>query len=187
MLQFPYNVTNLIVPVVLRADDNSLITGVSFGDGDLSVEYMLPGESGYTPITLVTAAAGTYTASGWIEVSSSGLYQLGLPVAALNPNSYVILKVSYAANSPQFITIQFTGALNAVTTRAPANVAAVNGYTLIYGLYSPVQILRGLASMLAGNLTASGTTLRDPGNNKDVLVATVTGGNRTISSVDFDE
>ena len=186
-MNFPHNATSLIVPIELRDNLGNLRTGVLFSDSSLTVEYAKPGDSSFTTVTTVTAAAGTYTASGWIEFASSGMYQLGLPDAAVNANSYVTIRVTYGDDSPVFHQLFFTGALDASTTRAPANLTAIEGVTTPYTGISLIQWARGIISMAVGNLTGNGTTLRDPNDETDVAQFTTGSGNRTRTGINLDD
>jgi hypothetical protein len=103
----PYNATDVIVPLTPIDSDGAAITGLAFNSADLTIEYMKAGQTSFTEITLVTATVGTYTSSGFVEIDG-GIYELGLPSAAVNPGSYTLLRFTYDTNPAQPSTILFT-------------------------------------------------------------------------------
>lgn len=76
----------------------------------VTIKYTRSGASGETSITPVTMTAGTWTSGGFIELSSNGKYQLGIPNAVLasgaNEASITITGTGFLDKE---ISIQLTG------------------------------------------------------------------------------
>lgn len=81
--------------------DGSGLTGLVYNSAGLSAYYLREGDSSPTAITLVTATVGTFTSSGFKEVSSSnmpGVYELGLPDAVFATGNSTIVMLRGATN-----------------------------------------------------------------------------------------
>lgn len=81
--------------------DGRGLTGLAFGTSGLVTYYIKDGQASATQITLVTATVGTWTSSGFIQIDSTnlpGVYELGLPDAALSTGKNVIVMLKGAAN-----------------------------------------------------------------------------------------
>lgn len=79
----------------------SLTTGL--GDdtepfGSMTIWYQADTDSAETSVTAVTMTEGTWVDSGWVEVGSSGVYQFGVPEAAIKGTS---------GNPPKTVTFHF--------------------------------------------------------------------------------
>lgn len=78
---FTKGATSQLITVALRdSTTGQLKTGVAFGS--VTVKYHRQGASPST-VSVVTMTAGTWTSGGWVETSDAGIYQFGVPDAAL--------------------------------------------------------------------------------------------------------
>jgi hypothetical protein len=87
------------------------LTGLVFNTASLTAYYLRDGDPSPTVITLADAAVGTWTSSGFKEVSAAnmpGVYELGLPDALLASGvDQVIIMLKGATNmAPVLIEIQ---------------------------------------------------------------------------------
>ena len=105
---------DLILLLRLTDTENQPITGAAFDDVDLSLEYMQPGDTGFSSLTLNSGTVGTYSSASWVEVGS-GIYQFCPPNTMVVAGSYVVLKVTYSIYPAIFDTLMFTGNAGQVT------------------------------------------------------------------------
>jgi len=110
--------TSQTIPIVI--DDSSSATGaglasLAHNSSGLVAKYRREGQASWTTISLVTAAAGTFTSGGFIESSSGagGEYELGLPDAAL-------------ASGAKWAAIVLYGATNMLPCRIMIELDAIN-------------------------------------------------------------
>lgn len=75
-----------------KISDGRPLTGLLFNTASLVANYRREGDATVTAITLVTATVGTWTSGGFKEVDATnqpGMYELGLPNAALSSGAVV--------------------------------------------------------------------------------------------------
>jgi hypothetical protein len=105
--------------------DGSGLTGLVYNSGGLSAYYTREGDSGSTQITLASAMAGTWTSGGFVAVDGAnlpGIYELGLPNAALGTGNSVVVMLWGAANmAPLVLEIELTGVDNQDATAFGVN------------------------------------------------------------------
>lgn len=87
----------------------ALLTGLAYNTSGLVAYYQLDSASSATAITLATATSGTFTSSGFVVkdgTNMTGVYQLGIPDAALSSAGRLTIVLSGATNMvPKTITI----------------------------------------------------------------------------------
>ncbi len=115
------------------------LTGLSNNSSNLIGHFIRENDSSSTPITIVSAAIGTWTTGGFIEIESSampGLYQVGLPNAICSAGTSRWATVYYfgATNmAPSILEIELTQTDNqdvvrgGMTALPNAAAAASNG------------------------------------------------------------
>lgn len=77
------------------------LTGLAYNTASLTAYYIREGDATATAITLVTATVGTYTSGGFVAVDGTnlpGVYEIGLPNAALASGDSVIVMLKGATN-----------------------------------------------------------------------------------------
>src|SRR3954468_8156319 len=122
---------------VFIADSSSTVgaglTGLLFNTALLTAYYIREGDASPTAITLATMTVGTWASGGFKEVSSAnmpGVYQLGLPDAALASGaaSVVVMLKGAASMAPVTLEIDLEGA--ALQTPVKRNTA-LNNFTFL--------------------------------------------------------
>lgn len=114
------------------------LAGLSNNSSGLLAHYIREGESASNPIAIVSAAIGTWTTGGFIEIESSampGLYQIGLPNAVCSANAKSATLYYFGATnmSPVLMEIELTATDNqdgvryGMTALPNAAAAASNG------------------------------------------------------------
>lgn len=116
--------------------DGSGLTGLVFNSGSLTAYYIRQGDATATAITLVTATVGTFTSSGFKEVDATnlpGLYEVGIPNAALSSGVSVLVMLKGATNmAPVLVEIELDSwnnqdAVRGGLTALPNANAGANG------------------------------------------------------------
>ena len=102
---FESDATSLILRLLLIDDAGDPVTGVAFDDGDLSLSYLLEASGAWVTPTLVSGTAGVYLANSWVEIGG-GLYQWCPPAAVVVADTTTLIRATYAANDPQYDTIE---------------------------------------------------------------------------------
>lgn len=196
------------VTVYLFAQDSSVITGVgltglAYNTASLTAYYVRPLGSA-TAITLATqTVTGAHSDGGFVEVDATnmpGIYRLDLPdaVCAAGADSAVVMLKGATNLTPVALEIQLTDFDLNSTSNSVGAVASVTGdVTLatgevldlaVVGSYTIQDVLKIMASVLAGKLTGGKTTtmtFRSIDDSGDVVVATVDeNGNRTSVTID---
>ena len=196
------------VSVYVFAQDSSVttgagLTGLTFETASLTAYYVRPLGSA-TAITLATqTATGAHSDGGFVEVDATnmpGIYRLDLPdaVCATGVPSVVVMLKGVANLAPVLLEIQLTDFDLNSTSNSVGAVASVTGdVTLatgevldlaVVGSYTIQDVLKIMASVLAGKLTGGKTTtmtFRSIDDSGDVVVATVDeNGNRTSVTID---
>jgi hypothetical protein len=111
------------------------LAGLSYSSASLTAYYYQENASSATAINLVSSTLGTYTSGGFTQISSSnmpGMYQVGIPNAALSSASSVVVMLQGAANmAPLVMEIELTLINNQSTgfglVNASANAVQING------------------------------------------------------------
>jgi hypothetical protein len=89
------------------------LTGLLYNAAGLIAYYLREGDASATAITLATMTVGTWASGGFKEVDAThlpGLYELGLPNAALSSGASVVVMLSGAANMvPVLAEIELDG------------------------------------------------------------------------------
>ncbi|MBK9219295.1 MAG: hypothetical protein IPL70_13275 [Uliginosibacterium sp.] len=157
--------TSQMIEVALRSSTTGqLLTGKAYGD--MTVKYQREGAAAATTVSVVTATKGSYTSGGFVETDIAGLYQFGIPNAAI-------------ATGAKAVTITFicTGAIDAVKriVLIGADLRNANSLGLAYltGAVArlgrpcrrdegrdvqplPTDSLKALRTLAAGWITATG-------------------------------
>lgn len=97
------NAASLILTLLPRDNEGDLLEGILFSDVDLTISYRTS-TSNWVSITLVTSTPGTWVSGGWIHLGN-GLYQLGLPNAAIVSNDRTTIRFEYTDSSIQYDSI----------------------------------------------------------------------------------
>jgi hypothetical protein len=109
------------------------LTGLAYNTSGLTAYYIKEGDSSTTSISLVTATLGTFTSGGFIVVDATnmpGVYELGIPNAALASGKSVLVFLQGAANmAPTILEIEVTQTNNQAATVDPWSVALPGSYT----------------------------------------------------------
>ncbi len=167
------------------------LTGLVYNSGSLTAYYHRENDSSATAITLATMTVGTWATGGFKEISSAnmpGLYQLGIPDAALASGSkYVIIMLKGAANmAPVVLEIELTAWDNMDATRGglsalPNANAAANGGLPTVDANNAVKVQSGTGSnqisLSSGLVTLAGVT------HTGAVIPTVTTVNGLASGV----
>lgn len=179
--------TSRIIDVFIQDSSSAVgagLTGLAFDDAGLTAFYYLnDAPTGATQITLATMTIGTWATGGFIETDAAdmpGMYQLGIPNAALTGADSVVVYLKGANNmAPVVLEVQLTNydpydavrmgltsLPNAVVDEANGLVTSVGGATGIDDLATPTNITAGtiatvtdltnLPSIPANWLTAAG-------------------------------
>lgn len=110
------------------------LTGLVFNSGSLIAYYIKEGDATTTAITLATMTVGTWATGGFKEVDAThmpGVYEIGIPNAALASGASVLIMLSGATNmAPVLLEIELTAVDNqsatAFVTSVPALATAGN-------------------------------------------------------------
>lgn len=135
------------------------LTGLAYNTSNLKMSYIRDDQSTVTTVTLATASVGTFTSGGFKEVDATnfpGLYEIGLPNAALTSGKSVQVAIWGAANLlPCLVEIELTAVDHQSATDFVASVPAVvdkAGFALSSSQHTAVQ------ADAAAALTAAGYT-----------------------------
>lgn len=188
---FKRGTTSKVIRVFIRdtsQTDGRGLTGLVFNSAGLVAAYCRQGDSSATALTLVTATPGTWTSSGFVAVPGfAGLYELGLPNAAVASGQTVQVILSGAANMAVTVAEnQLEGpdnqdavhyGLSALPNAAPGTIGGLDvpiseAGTMQAGSTSTTAVLRSGAS--ATNKIYDGGTLQITGG-------TGVGQSRTIA------
>jgi hypothetical protein len=113
------------------------LTGLTYNSNGLTWYYFRDGDTSSTQVTLATASLGTWTSGGFKEVDATnmpGIYELGVPNAALDQGQEVIMYLQGASDMvPVPIEIELDainyqdGTRGGMTALPNANAAASGG------------------------------------------------------------
>ena len=128
----PVGSTSTMVIVKLRdSTTGQLKTGVAYGS--VTYSYWIDGASSGGTGTCVDATLGAFTSTGWKETSYAGMYQFGIPNAALASGSGVSIKLVASGAIDAVVDVQLTSATRGLTgTAVPDAVAgAASGLSIV--------------------------------------------------------
>lgn len=77
------------------------LAGLVYNSSGLTATYCRDGDTSRTPIAFVPGTLGTWVSSGFVEVGG-GVYEIGLPNAALTQGNFVSLTLSGATNMSDY-------------------------------------------------------------------------------------
>lgn len=154
----------------LTATGSLVVSGAANIAGTSSLTAnILAALNGTASLAGTSSLTGTLTAKGWVQASLSG-------EGSLSAVSYAT--GALAADITPFTELSPTSLANAVWEQA------------LEAGFTAEQMMRVIAAALAGEVSGAGTstiTIRDIGDTKDRIVATVDGsGNRTAVALDAD-
>lgn len=139
------------------------LTGLVFNTSSLVAYYHKEGSATATVITLVTATVGTYTSSGFKEVDATnmpGVYEIGIPNAALDTAGFTTIMLKGAANMvPTIIGVYVQADDPQVAKPTNFNLASIdsNGRLDIIKIAGTTQTARDIgASVLLSSGTGTG-------------------------------
>lgn len=90
--------TSQMIEVSLRSSSTGqLLTGVAFGG--VTAKYLREGAASHTTVSVVTMTQGTFTSGGWVETGIAGVYQFGIPDAALATGAKAVTLVFSAPDA----------------------------------------------------------------------------------------
>lgn len=116
--------------------DGRGLTGLTNASASLTCYYIKEGQNAATAVSLSGGTLGTWSSGGFIEVSSAnlpGVYELGLPDAALSTGNSTLVMLKGATNmAPVLLEIELTDldpmdAVRAGLTALPNAAAGANG------------------------------------------------------------
>lgn len=150
--------------------DSSKTTGVGLAgltnnSSGLLAHYIREGESSSNPITVTSAAIGTWTSGGFIEIEASampGLYQIGLPnaVCSANAKSATVYYFGATNMAPSVLELELTGVDNQDSvhfglTCLPNTAVTTNGSLLTAGT-GTAQVSTSAGQVLVQRGSAAG-------------------------------
>lgn len=156
--------TSQMIEVALRSSTTGqLLTGKAYGD--MTVKYQREGAAAATTVSVVTATKGSYTSGGFVETDIAGLYQFGIPNAAI-------------ATGAKAVTITFicTGAIDAVKriVLIGADLRNANSLGLAY-LTGAVALEATLTAMKGATFSGATDSLEALRDRGDAAWITATG------------
>jgi hypothetical protein len=90
--------TSQIIEVPLRSSSTGqLLTGAAYGS--ITAKYVREGSNTQVTVSVVAASQGVYTSGGWIETGIAGVYQFGIPNAALAAGAKAVTLVFSASGA----------------------------------------------------------------------------------------
>lgn len=133
-LNFKAGTTSKLIKVVIKNSSLTTgagLTGLTSASSGLIAYYIKEGDSSATAITLSAGTLGTWSSGGFVEVDAThlpGVYEIGIPNAAIA--------------SGQSVAIMLSGATNMVQTPIEIQLEAVNNQdATAYGLSAvPISI-----------------------------------------------
>lgn len=124
-LQVPVDASEVILHVALLNAAGERIPNVAFNAAGLAFAYRIENQATWTTVTLADGTIGTWESGRW-KHDGSGMYQIGLPNAAIAANKRTFLRLTFGALPPQFDSIEATG-VPASTLDAVQNAGAGQG------------------------------------------------------------
>lgn len=124
-LQVPIDASEVILHVALLDAAGERIPNIAFNAAGLAFAYRIENQATWTNVTLADGTIGTWESGRW-KHDASGMYQVGLPNAAIAANKRTFLRLTYGSLPPQFDSIEATG-VPASTLDAVQNAGAGQG------------------------------------------------------------
>lgn len=162
--------TSALIEVPLRSKTTGqLLTGVAYGS--VTVKYVREGAASETTVTAVTMTQGTHTSGGWIETGIAGVYQFGIPDAALASGAKAVTLTFSASGaldvvkrivlvvedlrdvliSSRLAAASYTAPLDAAETRSAVGLSAANLDTQLSSIASNVSTALARLGAWAGS------------------------------------
>lgn len=95
---------DLLLTIQVVDDVYEPITGLVYDSAGLAVHWRLSASVAWQAVTLVAGTLGTWSSGGWIEIGE-GLYQLGLPNAAILPGDSTIVRLTNGSYPKQYDSV----------------------------------------------------------------------------------
>jgi hypothetical protein len=139
--------------------DSSLTTGVGltglvYNTSSLQAYYIKEGQATATAITLATMTVGTWATGGFKVVDATnmpGVYEIGIPDAALSTGASTLIYIFGAANmTPVLLEIELTAVDNQSATAFMTSVASVTG--AVASVTGAVGSVTGAVGSVTGNV-----------------------------------
>ena len=90
--------TSQMIEVALRSSSTGqLLTGVAYGS--ITAKYIREGAASQTTVSVVTMTQGTFASGGWVETGIAGVYQFGIPNAAIAAGAKAVTLVFSASGA----------------------------------------------------------------------------------------
>ena len=90
--------TSQMMEVALRSSSSGqLLTGVVYGS--ITVKYIREGSNTQITVSAVTMTQGTFASGGWVETGIAGVYQFGIPDAAIAAGAKAVTLVFSASGA----------------------------------------------------------------------------------------
>lgn len=127
--------TSVILTVIVLDSDGAAVPDIAWNDPDLAIHWRASAGGSWTEITRSEGTVGTWSSGGWVHLGL-GVYQLGLPNAAVVAGDRTIVRLVYDEHPPQYAAIDAVlypsvdvsgdvAAIKAKTDNLPAQPAAV--------------------------------------------------------------
>lgn len=135
--------TSVILTVIVLDSDGAAIPDIAWNDPDLAIHWRASAGGSWTAITRGEGTVGTWSSGGWVHLGL-GVYQLGLPNAAVVAGDRTTVRLVYDAHPPQYAAIDAVlypsvdvssdvAAIKAKTDNLPASPAAVGSAMTLTG------------------------------------------------------
>lgn len=120
--------TSQMIEIALRSSaTGQLLTGKLHSD--MTIKYQREGAATAATLSPVTATLGTWTSSGWKETQISGVYQFGIPNAALAAGSGAVMIVFTCTGAIDAkVRLVSSAAVAAAILATPAYLLATDEY-----------------------------------------------------------
>jgi hypothetical protein len=192
--------TSRIIDVFIQDSSSTVgagLTGLVFNTASLTGYYYLnDAPTGATSITLATMTVGTWATGGFVATDATnmpGMYQLGIPNAALTGANSVVVYLKGAANmAPVVLEIQLTAYNPYAALATPTNITAgtittATNVTTVNGLAANVITAAAIADAAIDNATFAadvGTTAYATNN---IALAANKGADNVLNVTTFAE
>lgn len=147
--------TSKLVKVFILDSSSSIgagLAGLVFNTSSLTAYYIKEGDASPTSMTLVTMTVGTWTSLGFKEVDATnmpGLYEIGLPNAAIASGKSVVIMLKGAANmTPTLLEIELTA--------YPLHKNTAYSNFMIYMVLSTDHITAATGKTVSGTVSLNG-------------------------------
>lgn len=135
--------TNVILTVIVLDSDGAAIPDIAWNDPERTIHWRASASGSWTEITRSEGTVGTWSSGGWVHLGL-GVYQLGLPNAAVVAGDRTIVRLVYDTHPPQYAAIDAVlypsvdvssdvSAIKAKTDNLPAQPAAVGSAMTLTG------------------------------------------------------